>query len=94
MGKIPRVEKVKVFEDYKLELVFDDGKVKIFDMKPIIEEGGEVIEPLKDYNIFKKARADLGVKWDTGIGLGFGLAPEVLYKSGKEKPLCPHLKKP
>ena len=85
MGRIPRVERVKVLENYQLEITFDDGKVGIFDMKPMIfQEGGEVVEPLKDYEVFKKVRADLGIEWDTGIGLGFGLSPEVLYKNVKE----------
>ena len=85
MGRIPRVERVKVLENYQLEITFDDGKVGIFDMKPMIfQEGGEVVEPLKDYKVFKKVRADLGIEWDTGIGLGFGLSPEVLYKNVKE----------
>ena len=85
MRRIPRVEKVKVLDDYNLEITFDDGKIGIFNMKPIIfEEGGEVVEPLKNPAIFKKARADLGVEWDTDVGLGFGLAPEVLYKKVKE----------
>lgn len=84
MHRIPRVERLKVLDDYKLELTFDDGKIGIFDMKPIIFKGGKVVEPLKDPAVFGKARADLGVEWDTGIGLGFGLSPEILYKKIKE----------
>lgn len=84
MHRIPRVEKLKVLDDYKLELIFDDGKIGIFDMKPIIFKGGKAVEPLKDPAVFRKARADLGVEWDTDVGLGFGLSPEVLYKKVKE----------
>ncbi len=85
MRRIPRVERVKVLDNYQIEITFDDGKVGIFDMKPIIfKEGGKVVEPLKDYKVFKKVRADLGIEWETGIGLGFSLSPEVLYKNVKE----------
>ncbi|PIP15761.1 MAG: hypothetical protein COX46_05055 [bacterium (Candidatus Ratteibacteria) CG23_combo_of_CG06-09_8_20_14_all_48_7] len=85
MRRIPRVEKVKVLENYQLEITFDDGKMGIFDMTPIVfGAGGEAVEPLKDPVVFQKARADLGVEWDTGVGLGFGLAPEVLYEKVKE----------
>lgn len=33
------VIKVKVLEDYKLELTFDNNVVKIKDMKPLLDKG-------------------------------------------------------
>ena len=48
------VKDVKPIENYTLILTFDDGSVKLFDMKPYLEKG--VFKELKYENLFKTVR--------------------------------------
>ncbi|MDD4091870.1 MAG: DUF2442 domain-containing protein [Smithellaceae bacterium] len=43
---------VVYLSDYRLRVTFDDGAVKIVDLKP--ELNGEIYEPLKDMVFFKQ----------------------------------------
>lgn len=47
----PRVAAVAPLADYKLELKFLDGSVRVFDMTPYLEFG--VFQELKDVSYFK-----------------------------------------
>lgn len=74
----PKVISAKYLRDYKLEVTFDDGKVGIVDMAN--ELWGEVFEPLKDLEEFKKFKVDhelSTIVWPTGADL----APEFLYQT-------------
>jgi Protein of unknown function (DUF2442) len=73
------VEEVKYIEEYKLLIRFRDGKLKIVDFKD--ELWGEVFEPLKDINNFKKVSVKYSsITWENGADI----APEWLYKKGVE----------
>lgn len=50
----PKPIEVTPLEDYKLSLVFDNGKHKIFDVKPLIS--GEWFGELQDISIFKTVK--------------------------------------
>lgn len=70
----PRIEKVKVLDDYQLLLIYENGEHRIYDMKPNLQF--EAFHKLKDYEIFKKVHA-VGetIEWETGEDV----SPESLY---------------
>ncbi len=75
------VIQVVYLKDYKLRLEFDDGKVKDLDLKD--ELYGEIFEPLKDTELFKKVyvNPETGtIEWPNGADF----APEFLYETGQE----------
>jgi hypothetical protein len=68
-------------KDYQLRLAFNDGKVKDLDLKN--ELYGEVFEPLKSIEFFKKVYVNLDtgtIEWPNGADF----APEFLYETGME----------
>ena len=72
-------------EDFKLELMFDDGKSGIFACKPLIAKGG-VFARLNNPEVFKQARVnkELGVvTWDDEVDI----APETAYSLATGSPL-------
>lgn len=73
----PRIKTAEYLEGYKLRLTFDDGKCGVIDLSDQL--WGEVFEPLKDTEEFKKFRVDnelSTIVWLTGADL----APEFLYR--------------
>ena len=74
----PRVRSVKVMEDYILELEFENGEKGHFSMKPYL--GYPVFQPLKNYDLFKKAKATFGfISWGNDIDM----SPDTLYLESK-----------
>jgi hypothetical protein len=75
------VTHVLYLKDYQLRLEFNDGKVKDLDLGN--ELYGEVFEPLKNIDLFRKVyvNPDTGtIEWPNGADL----APEFLYETGQE----------
>jgi Protein of unknown function (DUF2442) len=73
------VKDVTFVSDYKLLLSFDDGSVRRVDLAHELE--GEIFEPLKDLEYFKKVRVDpdlATIVWENGADL----SPEFLYRIG------------
>ncbi len=71
---------VTYLEGYKLRLTFNDGAVKDIDLED--ELYGQVFEPLKDGEFFKKVAINPDtntIEWPNGADL----APEFLYETGK-----------
>ena len=70
----------KYVRDYKLAITFEDGRTKEVDLTPYLN--GEIFEPLKDVEYFKKVRVNSDMEticWDNGADL----APEFLYQIGR-----------
>jgi hypothetical protein len=68
------VTQVSAREDYTLELKFNTGETRLFDVRPYLEKG--VFTRLKDPTMFKQAY----VAFDTVCWSGnLDIAPETLY---------------
>ena len=63
----PKVLQVVPTDDYKVYVYFNDGSVRLFDVKPLIKHG-TVFEPLFDIEFFKSKLAIINetVAWDIG----------------------------
>ena len=74
-----KVIKVKVLEDYKLELTFDNNVVKIKDMKTHFNSG--VFNMLKKPEIFNSVKISFGtISWNEDIDM----CADYLYETSKE----------
>ena len=76
---------IKCLDNFKLEVIFDDGMSGILDCKPFIEKGG-VFSQLADPDVFNKAEIhkELGViTWNNEIDI----APETAYSLATGMPL-------
>lgn len=65
-----KIKNVKALEDYKLEVLFDNEVIKIYDFNPNFEY--EVFKALKDYNLFKEVVVDsggYGISWDEDLDM-------------------------
>jgi hypothetical protein len=70
----PSVEKVKALDNYKLELLFDTGETKYFDLSSYLDHG--IFQELKDIHLFNQVFVSFdSIEWPNGIDLD----PEVLY---------------
>jgi hypothetical protein len=76
---MPRVKKASYVGDYKILLTFSDKKQKTVDFKKMLNGfEGEVFQPLKDINYFKKFKVGLGtVVWPNEADV----CPDVLYET-------------
>lgn len=73
------VKKVTYVSDYKLLLSFDDGSKRIVDLANELD--GEIFEPLKDIDYFRKVHVDpdlATIVWENGADM----SPEFLYRIG------------
>ncbi|HEV55904.1 MAG TPA: DUF2442 domain-containing protein [Phycisphaerales bacterium] len=79
------VVKAEYVGEYKINLIFDDGRSGVVDFAAFIDQGG-VFERLRRIDRFKDFRIDeeLGVlTWDDQVDI----APEVLYSKATNSPL-------
>ena len=68
------VKSVKPLADYKLQLLFDDGARRVFDVTPWLTKGA--FRELRNDDLFRTARISFDtVDWANGCDL----CPEVLY---------------
>jgi hypothetical protein len=75
--KMNGVIDAKANDDYSLDLKFNDGRLKQFDIKPYLESG--VFQELKDMNYFKRVRIAFGtVQWPNEQDI----SPATLYIDG------------
>lgn len=71
----PRIIRAKALENYKIELFYETGELKIYDMKELLNTC-EFYKNLKDKNEFKKIEiVGLTIQWENGEDV----APELLY---------------
>ncbi len=77
---LPRIIDARYVHEYTIWIRFNDGTEGEIDLKN--ELWGEVFEPLKDVEQFKKFRVDPDLRtivWENGADL----APEFLYENVK-----------
>lgn len=74
----PKAIDVKILEDYILEITFDNGEKKQFDVKPYMKF--KIFKELKDKNKFKKVKiSGLSIEWENGADI----CPDELYNNSK-----------
>lgn len=84
---VPRPKEVKVLENYSLQVSFDNGETKIYDMSALLEK--PFYSKLKNRNLFNTVKVrDITLEWATGEDL----CPDELYYNSK-KILSPELPK-
>lgn len=71
----PGVTDVKVLDNYKLLLTFDNKEQKVFDMSPFLGKG--VFRELRDEKVFSTVHVSFDtIEWSNGADL----CPEILYR--------------
>ena len=74
----PKAIDVKILEDYKLEILFNNNEKKIFDVKPYFKF--KKFKELRDITKFNTVRiSGLSIEWDNGIDI----CPDELYNNSK-----------
>lgn len=75
----PDIIRVKAITNYHLEVEFEDGELRLFDMKPYLDY--PAFSPLTKNNLFMKAHVALGtVAWNDEIDM----SPDTIYLLGKK----------
>ena len=71
----PRVKAVEPQADYTVQLTFDNGEVRLFDVKPYLDTG--IFRELRDPALFNSVRPFLGsIQWANEADL----CPDMLYE--------------
>ena len=74
----PRIKKVKPNPDYTITLTFENGEIKIFDVKPYLDKG--IFKELKEMSLFNSVKPFLGsIQWKNGQDF----CPDTLYIDGE-----------
>ena len=74
----PLVRRVCLVADFTLEVEFDTGERRVFDVTPYLDRG--VFVRLQDRSVFRSARVVAGsVEWPGGIDLSY----YTLYLEGR-----------
>ncbi|NFV11750.1 DUF2442 domain-containing protein [Clostridium sporogenes] len=69
------VKDVKALDSYKLLLTFENGEVRLFDMKPYLNKG--IFKKLKDTSMFKSVKVSFDtIEWENEADID----PETLYE--------------
>lgn len=72
----PKAIEVKPLEDYIIEVKFNNGEIKKFDVKPYLNH--KVFEKLKDIEVFNTVKiAGLSIEWENGADI----CPDELYNN-------------
>jgi hypothetical protein len=74
----PHVKSVRAVDDYELEVSFDNGESRRFDVKPYLDRG--IFVRLRDRDEFRAVRVVAGsVEWANGLDLSY----DTLYVEGQ-----------
>ena len=66
----PYVKHIRPLDDYRLEILFENGELRMFDIKPYLERG--VFVHLQNPAMFRAARVVAGsVEWPGGLDLSY-----------------------
>ena len=81
MEYIPKVLQAVAGEDFTIYLYFSDGSVRLYDAKPLLQQGG-VFEPMRDPDYFRDRLTVLNdtAAWDVS-GNCIDLDPIELYET-------------
>ena len=72
----PRIREVLPETDFHLRLTFSNGEVRVYDVRPLLEQGG-VFDELKDESAFRSVHPWHGtVRWAGGQDI----CPDTLYE--------------
>lgn len=72
----PRVKDVSPNNDYTINITFDNGEERIFDVSPYLDKG--IFKELRDMNVFKSVKPVMGsIQWKHGQDF----CPDTLYLS-------------
>jgi hypothetical protein len=72
----PRVKDVSPNNDYTINIIFDNGEERIFDVSPYLDKG--IFKELRDMNVFKSVKPVMGsIQWKHGQDF----CPDTLYLS-------------
>ena len=75
----PKAIDVKPLKNYILQIIFDNGEKKQFDVKPYLKF--KPFKELEKENEFKKVRiAGLSIEWENGADI----CPDELYNNSKK----------
>lgn len=83
----PTIYQVIPTDDFKVYVCFDDGIIKMYDAKPLIDRGG-IFEILKDIEIFKKTCTIINgtLAWDISgdrdASKCIDVCPDKIYNEG------------
>lgn len=73
----PYVKTVRALDDYQLEVSFENGERRRFDVKPYLDRG--VFTRLRDIDLFRAVHVVAGsIEWPGGLDLSY----ETLYVRG------------
>ena len=68
MLKMVKVTKVEAVGGHRLRVAFSDGSFGAHDFTPLVDEGGPMVEPLRDPAFFARAFVEMGVPtWPNGF---------------------------
>ena len=82
----PRVESVKANPDHTLTIVFTNGEVREFDVKPYLDQG--IFRELQNTGYFGTVRPFLGsIQWPHGQDF----CPDTLYEESQPVKIAPAL---
>ena len=74
----PKVIDVKPLKNYMLEIIFDNGEKKFFDLKPYFKF--KQFKELENEKEFRKVKvAGLSIEWENGADI----CPDELYYNSK-----------
>ena len=74
----PKAIDVKPLKDYNIEIKFDNGEIKILDIKPYFKF--KIFEELKEEDKFYRVKVSgLSIEWENGADI----CPDELYYNSK-----------
>ncbi len=70
MIKMVKVVDLTPLGKWRLRVHFSDGSEGVHDFADMVAEGGEMVEPLKDYEFFARVHIEYGVPtWPNGFDI-------------------------
>lgn len=84
----PYVKHVRPLEDYQLEVVFENGECRIFNVKPYLQRG--IFVRLQNYATFQSVRVVAGsIEWPGELDLSY----DTLYLESQPTTVAPAIAK-